>query len=315
MDPKQAERDMPSNPFEPLSFIRPVAPDIYLAEGPNEGRFPHCNAFVLLGDRTVLIDTGIGERRIREIDRQQRIDSLIISHSHPDHLRAWHALADRELWVPAQTPASVHDLSQLGLRFTGSPEDAAYWADLARHTYGLRPLRSPDHRFADDQRLDIGNLCLKAIHLPGHLDDHYGFLETRTGTLFSTDIDFTGFGPWYGNPESDLPAFINSIDMLRRLSFRQICSSHKPPIGQDTADAAFDAYLAALDRQKTAVVDLCRQTMDLDAMVAASPFYGNRMPDPVLQRIFETRMIRALLRLLMAEGRVRQTPLGYRSAT
>lgn len=191
---------MPISPFKPLPFIHPVAPNVFLAAGPGAGRFPYCNAFLLTGDRTVLIDTGIGERRIREIDRRQRIDTLVISHSHPDHLLAWHGLRDRELLLPVQTPDSVHDLREMGLRFTGTPADADYWATMAQNDLGLHPLRPPDRRFADGERLDFGAVQLEAIHAPGHLDDHYCFFETRSGTLFSIDIDFTGFGPWYGSP-------------------------------------------------------------------------------------------------------------------
>lgn len=298
--------------LEQLPFIHPIAPDIYLADGPNGGRFPCCNAFLVTGHRTVLIDAGIGDRRIREIDRRQRIDSLIISHSHPDHMLAWHTLADRELLLPVQTPEAVHDLLHLGLRFTGDPARAEYWADMARNNLNLRALRPPNRRFADGEVFDLGTVRLKAIHAPGHLDDHYGFLETRSGTLFSTDIDFTGFGPWYGNPESDIRAFIHSIATLRRLPFRQICSSHKPPIHQAAAEAAFDDYLKAFARQRRAVLDLCRRGMDLPAMLDASPLYRNKMPDPIIQRIFEAHMIRQLTALLTDEGRIVPTAGGYR---
>lgn len=53
------------------------------------------------------------------------------------------------------------------------------------------------------------------------------------------------------------------------------------------------------------MIDLCRREMDLSAMVEASPFYRNKMPDSILQRIFETHMIRKMLTLLVAEGRVK----------
>ena len=106
-----------TNPFYDLAYMSPVAAALWLVEGPGKYRFPHCNGFLMVGDRVILIDAGVGERRIREIDRRMRIDTLIISHPHPDHILAWHVLKDRQLVLPAQTPESVGDLNRLGQRF------------------------------------------------------------------------------------------------------------------------------------------------------------------------------------------------------
>lgn len=130
---------------------------------------------------------------------------------------------------------------------------------MAERRLGIRPLRRPDRRFDAGDVLDFGAIQLLAIHAPGHLDDHYCFLKTKTGTLFSIDIDFTGFGPWYGSPEGDINRFRESVTMLRSLTFYLICASHKTPIPRADADDYFDRYLNAFDRQKMAVFDLCRQ--------------------------------------------------------
>ncbi len=290
--------------IETLPFIHPVTPGIYLAGGPGKGRFPHCNSFLLRGDRTVLIDAGIGAQRIREIDAALRIDTLVISHPHPDHILAWHTLTDRELLLPDQTPDSVCDLTQLGRRFVDGQENAAYWTQTVKNRLGLHPLRLPDRRFDDGQIMDFGSIQLQAIHAPGHLIDHYCFMELGSKTLFSIDIDFTGFGPWYGNPESDLERFRQSVARLSRLSADRICSSHKHPIAAADADQAFSDYLSAFDRHQQTVLALCRPGMGLEAMVKASPFYRNRMPDSTFQRIFETQMIRKNLEQLIGAGRV-----------
>ena len=184
----------------------------------------------------MLIDAGIGARRIAVIDSRLPIDTLLISHPHPDHILAWHALADRELLLPAQTPDSVFDLTLLGRRFVQGEADAAYWTRTVKTRWGIHPLRAPDRRYEDGQVLDFGAIQLRAIHAPGHLIDHYCFLETESKTLFSIDIDFTGFGPWYGNPESDLDLFRASIAKLQSLPFTRICASHKPPLPRPMPD-------------------------------------------------------------------------------
>ena len=299
--------------FDDIHFLQPVAGGIWLVKGPGKARFPHCNGFLMIGDQTVLVDAGIGAERIGEIDRRTRIDTLIISHSHPDHILSWHVLNDRLLLLPAQTPASVGDLRLLGQRFVEGRQAAQYWTWVASSRLGIHPMRRPDHQFDDGEILDFGSIQLQAIHAPGHLDDHYCFLEEHSGTLFSIDIDFTGFGPWYGNPEGDIHRFRESVSMLRNLPYRQICASHKLPIARSDADAAFDRYLKAFDRQKAAVFDLCCKEMNLEAMVRHSPFYRNRMPDGTLQQIFETQMIRKNLALLLREGRIVEENGTYRA--
>ena len=91
-----------------------------MIEGENQARFPFCNAFLITGAETVLIDTGIGERRLAQLDQDHRIDRVIISHSHPDHIAGCHLLEDRLLMLPAETGTEVHDLLLLGERFTGT---------------------------------------------------------------------------------------------------------------------------------------------------------------------------------------------------
>ena len=302
-----------TNPFYDLAYMSPVAGALWLAEGPGKHRFPHCNGFLMVGDRVILIDAGVGERRILEIDRRMRIDTLIISHPHPDHILAWHVLKDRQLVLPAQTPESVGDLNRLGQRFVADRRGAEYWTWVAQSRLGIHPMRRPDLRFDDGDMLSFGSVQLQAIHAPGHLDDHFCFLEVNSGTLLSIDIDFTGFGPWYGNPEGDIRQFRHRVLKIRSLPFNRICSSHKLPIPKSQANDAFDRYLKAFDRQKTAVFDLCRHGMDLESMVRQSPFYKNRMPDGTLQRIFETQMIRKNLELLAGENRVVETNGHYRS--
>lgn len=278
---------------------------ILAIEGPKGGRFPYCNSFLITGHVTVLIDAGIGEEKIREIDAHRRIDILVISHSHPDHILAWQALSDRKLMLPRQTPDSVTDLTAFGQRLTGAADKGAYWEKVVGGGMELTALRKPNGRFGHKTVLKMGDARLEAIHAPGHLDDHYCFFERDSGTLLTTDIDFSGFGPWYGNPESDLATFEESVRQVMALPYRVVASSHRPPIRGDATEA-FEAFLDGFRRHRDTILALCSPPRSLQQMVALSPFYRNRMPDKVLQRIFEEPMIRKNLDRLIAEGRVQE---------
>jgi hydroxyacylglutathione hydrolase len=290
-----------------------LSPGVYFVEAENNGRFPFAHGLLLTGPETVLIDAGVGERVIRAIDRERRIDVLIITHSHPDHIRDWHLLEDRHLLLPRETPESVKDLQLLGERFTGSQENGAHWAWMVGEGLGARPLRDPDERYGDGDLLHLGRAELQAVHAPGHVDDHYCFFERRSGTLFTTDIDLTSFGPWYGNPESDIEAFEESVLKVMSLPYERVCTSHKEPVEGDATEE-FERFLSAFGRQRDKVLDLCRVPASLDRLIEASPFYGDALEDKVIQGIFEQAMIRKNLALLIRDGLVKEADGLYAQA-
>jgi hydroxyacylglutathione hydrolase len=293
------------NEFVRRPDVVELAPDLYLISGKNKARFPYCNAFLITGSETVLIDTGVGVVRLKELDESLRIDKIIISHPHPDHISGFKVLKDRTLLLPAETPDSVNDLVHLGTRFTGTSENGVLWAEFAKNSLGLEPLRNPDGRFSDGDILDFGSVRLEAIRAPGHLPDHYCFLDHCSKTLLTTDIDFTSFGPWYGNPECEITPFKESIRKIMDLPYLRVCSSHKPAMEGDAADE-FTAYLELFKHQRRRILNLCDPPATLEQMVHVSPFYGNKLNDKRIQEIFERNMILKNLELLIRDGRVEE---------
>ncbi len=289
-----------------IDNIVPLAKNLFWIKAPGKGKYPYCNGFLITGKQNLLIDAGVGDEMIAEIDSRKRIDTLLISHSHPDHMLQWHLLKDRHVMMPAETPDLVTDISQLALRFTGSQANAVLWIKRVRDVLGLQPLRAPDSRFSDGEIIDLGGARLMAIHAPGHLNDHYCFLYENS-VLLTTDIDFDSFGPWYGNPESDIDRFKQSIAKVRNLKFDLVCSSHKPPIIGKEAQQAFDDYLAVFDQRKQQIMELCNGRRTFEDIVAESPFYRNKMPDRNMQKIFEGRMIQNNLDILISEELVECT--------
>lgn len=294
------------NLFDRNDVIK-LAGDLYLIEGDNSARFPFCNAFLITGKETVIIDTGIGEQKLKDIDRECRIDRVIISHSHPDHIAGYGLLRDRHLMLPAETGKDVNDLVALGTRFTGSPEEGRKWAAFVKNILRIEPLRDPDGRYRNGEILDFGSIRLEAIHVPGHLNDHYCFFDHETKTLLSTDIDFSSFGPWYGNPECSIELFMEGIRKVMTFPYDQVCSSHKPPMKKDEVKAAFNEFLEMFERQRQQILNLCDSLITLDQIAEISPFYSNKLKGTIVQDIFEKNMILKNLDLLVRDGLVVRT--------
>ena len=281
--------------------VNELAPGLHVVAGRNKSRFPFCNAFLITADETVLIDTGIGRKKLAAIDEECRIDRVVISHPHPDHISGFDLLRDRTLMLPVETPEGIDDLFQLGTRFTGSVENGRMWAEFAENRLGIAPLREPDVRFIHGGVLDFGGIQLEAIHAPGHLNDHYCFFERNSRTLITTDIDFSGFGPWYGNPECAIEPFIESIRRVMKYPYTQVCSSHKPLIKGD-ATAYFEKFLAVFEQHRQMMLKLCDQPVTLDQMAEKSPFYHDRLSDKRIQFLFERNMIHKNIDLLIRDG-------------
>ena len=68
-------------------------------------------------------------------------------------------------------------------------EGLSGWKDLA-----LDHIQS----FDINKPLDLGEIRLEFLHLPGHSPGHCGLYEPESKVLFIGDIDLSKFGPWYG---------------------------------------------------------------------------------------------------------------------
>ncbi len=290
---------------ENISHISKICENIYLVEAPERGQFPYSHSFLFTGEENILLDAGTDEELIKQIDSEIGIDTLVISHSHPDHIRRWSVLSHRRLLLPAETPDSVYNIGTLGKRYVGTMERGLHWVEAIGKRLGIEPLRHPDGRFGNGDIIDNGTCRIEAIHAPGHLDDHYCFFEHNSGTLFSTDIDFTGFGPWYGNPEGRIRPFIDSVKKVMHLPYKRVCTSHKAP-HEGNATGRFEAFLAAFCRQKNEVLALLGSGKTLDELVAISPFYRNRFFDIRIQNYFEEHMIAENLAVLIDDELVRE---------
>jgi len=285
--------------------LRQLSPNIYLVTAPQQGRFPYCHCFLFIGDENILIDAGIDEDLLRKIDDEIQIDTLLISHTHPDHIRCWQFLRHRKLIVPNETPDSITNLPLLAHRYTGSMEEGYHWIRAIGEKIGIHAMRTPDMRFGDGDVFENGNSEIVAIYAPGHFDDHYCFFERRSGLLITTDIDFSSFGPWYGNPQGNINLYKKSIRKIMALPYKMLCPSHKLPLQGDSTER-FNRYLAAFDKHKNKIYRLLGKGRTLAQIVDASPFYNNKFMDPVIQNVFERNMVMKNLDVLIEEEKIRR---------
>ena len=73
----------------------------------------------------------------------------------------------------------------------------------------------PTKAYNENTPFQIGEIKLTPLYMPGHTHDHYCFYEPSQKIMFTFDIDFDSFGPWYGHRESSISEFKNSLKKIK----------------------------------------------------------------------------------------------------
>ncbi len=255
---------------------------IHLIYGRSGGRFPFCNVLIV---EKCLIDAGAGIEIIRAI--AEKVDCLILSHTHPDHASgAWifNSLG-KKVYMPMDVPTS---LDSLALRFV-TERFADVWKTFVR-SFGMRDFTA--------EVLDPSlNLPVEAIPLPGHCLDHHVFLIDDV--LYAADVDLTTFGPFYGNPESDPWEFKKGIERLLSLDVRVLIPSHSPPVFGDEIESRLNEYLEFFDRRDEAILEILSEPRRIEEIVERSPIYGRKPYAKEMLDFFERNMIEKHLKKLV----------------
>ncbi|MBI5249141.1 MAG: MBL fold metallo-hydrolase [Desulfomonile tiedjei] len=287
--------------------------NLYLVTGQNAGRFPCAHSFLVQDRLCALIDSGCGFEILKEIRESFSVDLVINSHGHPDHSSGNWLFPDVPLYAPKEGTESHGRLLPLSHRFFGPGPLADHWRGWIRQVMGFVDHPATNF-FSDGHIFDFGHLKLKAIHAPGHTSDHYCFFEPENRILLSFDIDFTSFGPWYGNLESNLSEFKRSIDIIRGLDPKLVASSHLHPIGEGIEQALQD-YTSVIDKRRRKIIELVSHGISRSALVDAAPVYRRHLHGPELFRFFEGRMIDLHLEELLAQGIIDRQGEEYRLAS
>jgi hydroxyacylglutathione hydrolase len=141
------------------------------------------NAFLVDGERTVLVDAGSDFDAVERIDSAVgTLDAIVLTHTHSDHV--------------GNVPSVVDAF------------DVDVWGFDPGHEL-------VDHAIADGDRIEIGDDEYEALHTPGHKNDHLCLYAPASGVLFAGDLVFANGG--FGRtdlPEGDRKALIESIEHL-----------------------------------------------------------------------------------------------------
>jgi glyoxylase-like metal-dependent hydrolase (beta-lactamase superfamily II) len=282
--------------------------EIHMIQGLNRSRSPFSNSFLITDGINMLLDTGCGISIIESLLQSIRIDQAGLSHSHPDHTSGSWILnnSGTDIFVPQENADSIGNTDNLANRMVGKELSEAWKTGYLPAT-GYKDFTFAG-TFTEGHEFVAGKVRLTAISTPGHTNDHSCLWEPQKKIIFGFDIDLSPFGPWYGNPESDIGLFIKSIARIRSLPFETYLSSHAKPVSRAHALKRLDTYESVIEFRDSLIFELMPQGKPVipSDITWISPIYGCDYKNKMDEILFygETNMVSKHLARLADMGRI-----------
>lgn len=155
--------------------------------------------FVRGSDADLLIDTGMGIGRIRQVldiyHRQNKELVVVNTHAHFDHIGGNTAfdrvLTPKNEWESQNILEGWNHKYMLDEGVLGGFTDKIP-SGFDPNTYAILGYASVSPILTDKFRLDLGNRSFSVISTPGHTPGSVCLFEEKTGLLFTSDLLYQG---------------------------------------------------------------------------------------------------------------------------
>lgn len=176
------------------------------------------NAYLIIDEKTALIDTGTGmddaiEQAVRKRLDGRSLDFIINTHAHFDHCGGNKRLN-------AEVLIHRDDAKELS---------SGRFYDTYKFFDDEMPLKF-DRLLLGGDRIELGDSILKVIHTPGHTIGSISLFLEDEMVLFSGDTLFTNGGFGRTDLGGDDKMLLNSLERLKDVNFDTLYPGHEGPV-------------------------------------------------------------------------------------
>ncbi len=272
---------------------------VSILQGTGRGAYPSGNSVLVRGSgESMLIDPSVTV--VEMGGAPVSVDLVVNSHGHEDHLPGNGLFTDASVHIheaDLQAAQSMDGLLDI-FGFTGEIRDAQAVNFFEEMHYSPRP---DAQGFTDGHVFDLGDINVTAKHLPGHTRGHSGFFIDG-GVFFLSDIDLSGFGPYYGDLWSDLEHFEDSLRIVRDIDADYYVTFHQKGVieGRETFVEMLDKFHSVIGRRHGEMLEFLSEPHTLDEMATRRFVYRPHVEggfiDVVERRTAELHVERMLAR-------------------
>lgn len=173
------------------------------------------NVFLIIDEKTALVDTGAGmddriHRRVMDEIGSGKIDLIINTHGHADHCGGNDYFKDATVLAHAK---EAKEMGEGGLHGT--------W-----YMRGMKASVKVDTLLEEGELIELGRYNLRVLHTPGHTSGSICLLEEEVKALFSGDTLFPGGSFGRVDFGGDRGEMIASLKRLSNLDFDLLLPGH-----------------------------------------------------------------------------------------
>ncbi len=287
---------------------RKLTDAVSVLQGAVFGSYPSGNSVLVRGSgESIIIDPSVTV--VAEGGAPIQVDAVINSHGHEDHLPG------NGLFTEARVHIHEHDLAAAqsldGLLDVFGFDDEVRAQQAISFVEELHYAPRPDAEgFTDGHVFDLGGTTVTAKHLPGHTRGHSGFYIDG-GVFFLSDIDLTGFGPYYGDVWSDLEQFEQSLREVRDIEADYYVTFHQKGVieGRETFLEMLDKFHGVIARRHGEMLDFLAEPKTIEEMAINRFVYRPHVDIPFVSTV-ERRTAELHVQRMLARGEATEVDPG-----
>ncbi len=263
---------------------RKLTESVSVLVGDANGAYPSGNSLLVRGaGETIIVDPSVTV--VARGGAPVAVDAVVNSHSHEDHMPGNGLYATARVHVHEADLPGVHSLDGLMAVYGLDGAARAEFEQVVLDEFHYAP-RPDAEGFHDGHVFDLGGgVTVEAVHLPGHTRGHSGFRMDQV--FFLSDIDLSGFGPYYGDVWSDLEDFEASLAKVRGEEADFYVTFHHKGVIESRATFVemVDAFTAVIGRRHEAMLDFLAEPHTIAEMAEHRFIYRPHVEMPFLNSV------------------------------